>query len=155
MTLNSSIWKRPWVCSNAKIMKAFVADLISRKDNNSYDKWLSEPTILRLEESTVKATSLILIGRTLMKTELNFTLKFQHVMPLEWTDSIQKKCTILRRRIWSLENVEKLTTTAFPFYQNILSNSCRLKSCLRQQVTLLQSRVLSTNIVNALLCLLY
>ena len=40
MTLNLSIWKWPWVCYNAKLTEAFVADLISRKDNNLYDNWL-------------------------------------------------------------------------------------------------------------------
>ena len=49
-----------------------------------------EPAISRLEESTVKAKSLISIGLSPMKTELNTGLE---LMPLKWTDSIPK-CTI-------------------------------------------------------------
>ena len=36
-----------------------------------------EPAISRLDESTVKAESLISIGRSLMETELNTRLEFQ------------------------------------------------------------------------------
>ena len=133
----------------------FVADLISRINRqcifimtNGYP----EPAISRLDESTVKAESLISIGRSLMETELNTRLEFQpcDVTRMNW----QHTKVHYMRRIWSIDNVEKLTTTAFPFYQNRLWNSCLLKSCLRQQVRG-KEKCFSTNSVNALLCLLY